>query len=115
MPVGIQGKGDGGREGRVAHNVGTERTREDLRKTDAIRRHERIATCPDTLDEYGEQAGDATESHSAQHQEMRWDERAIASNIRMPLNIPTGAFKKNDGAKQSRQSQHQAQGRYRPQ
>src|SRR2546425_1334693 len=111
MPVGIQGKGDGGRERREANHIGTEWTREDPRKTYAVLRNERIAPCPPTLDEHAEQAGDATQGDSAQHHEMRWDERAIASDIRVPLNIPAGTFQKNDGTKQSRQSQDQAQRR----
>ena len=99
MPVGIQGKGDGGRERREAYNIGTERTREDLRKANAVLGNARIASCPPTLDEHGEQTGDATEGDSTQHHEMRRDERSIASDIRVPLNIPTCAFQKNDGAK----------------
>src|SRR6266516_5366809 len=109
MPVDIQKKGDGSRERREANHISTERTREDARKTYTVLHNERIAPCPPTLDKHGEQARDATEGDSAQHHEMRWDERAIASNIRVSLNIPAGAFKKNDCSKQSSQSQDQAQ------
>ncbi len=90
MPVGIQWKGNSGRECREANNIGT------------------------TLDEYSELAGDATQGDSAQHHDMRWDECSIASDKRVPLNIPAGAFKKNDGAKQSSQPQYQAQRRDGP-
>src|SRR5215469_3483589 len=103
VPVSIQWEGDSSRKGREAYHIRTKWGREELCERNAVLGHARIAPCPPTLDQYVEQGRDATEGDSAQHHNMWWDECAIPSDKRVPLNIPARTFEKNDGAKQRHQ------------
>src|SRR5438270_9106409 len=108
MPIGIQRKGNCCVEGGVAHDIGSQWTGEQTRKGGKLLCHALGASYPDRLSNDDGHSRDAAERDPSQHHLMRENEGAIASNERVPLDIPTRSKERDERAEHSNKATDQA-------